>query len=300
MRRGDARAVARAITLVENDAPEGQALLQTLHAHTGRAFVIGITGPPGAGKSTLVDALIRHVRPYGLTVGVIAVDPTSPFTGGAILVDDRAVVVQERDAAGKDLVIIETVGVGQGEVEIVRTADIAIVVLVPGAGDDVQAIKAGIMEIADIFVVNKADLDGGDRLAEAVSTSLSLRTFASTDWRPPVVKAEATGTRGISELWDQIGRFRAHPASRQADRRRQRHELRLRELLTLRFLQHVEQELPSGAFEETVDAIAEGRTDPHSAADDLFRRVSDAPRGHHEPGAGGQSRSGENPARRPA
>src|SRR5712691_8239941 len=236
---GDPRAIARGISLVEDDADAGAALARELFGRSGRAFLVGVTGAPGAGKSTLVDGLVTRWRKAGRTVGVIAVDPTSPYSGGAMLGDrvrmqahaqDAGVFIRSMatrghlgglaratadaalvlDAAGKDIVILETVGVGQDEVEIVRTADVSIVTLVPGTGDDVQALKAGIMEIADIFVVNKADREGADRLVSSVEANLGLGTYADGAWRPPVLKTVATTGSGVPQLVDAIWEFRAH------------------------------------------------------------------------------------------
>jgi LAO/AO transport system kinase len=299
---GDPRAVARAISLVEDDAEAGRELIGGLYTHTGRAYLIGVTGAPGVGKSTLVDRLVTEARRAGRTIGVLAVDPTSPFSGGAILGDrvrmtahsnDAGVFVRSMatrghlgglaaatndaalvlDAAGKDLVVIETVGVGQAEVDIVRTADVSIVVLVPGAGDDVQTLKAGIMEIADIFVVNKADRDGADQVVQSVIASLSLQTFAEGEWRPPVLKTEAANGVGVDRLWEDIERFRQHEAPRHQRRRHASHETRLRSLLAQRLLEHVERQLPAGAFERMVADVANRRTDPYSAAARLAGQV---------------------------
>jgi LAO/AO transport system kinase len=183
-------------------------------------------------------------------------------------------VVSVLDAAGKSLVIIETVGVGQDEVDIVRTADVSVVILVPGTGDDVQALKAGIMEIADIFVVNKADRDGADRLTAAIDSNLALQTYTAGEWRPPIVKTEATTGRGVPELWSAIGRFRQHSAGTRARRLRARHEFRLRELLTHRFLDHVERRvLAPGEFEALLDRIAARDLDPYSAVTTILGRT---------------------------
>jgi len=300
---GDPRAVARAISLVEDESPSGARLVQRIFASTGRAYLIGVTGPPGAGKSTLVDRLTAQIRAGGETVGVVAVDPTSPFSGGAILGDrvrmqahagDAGVFIRSMatrghlgglaratsevalilDAAGKDVVLIETVGVGQDEVDIVRTADISIVTIVPGAGDEVQALKAGIMEIADIFVVNKSDREGVDRTVMSIESLLSLQGFAAGEWRPPIIKAEATTGKGVPELLEAIGRFRRHTASSLGSRRRARAEWRLRELLAQRFLQFVERDvLEPGEFDRTLERIAARELDPYTAADGILQRA---------------------------
>jgi LAO/AO transport system kinase len=299
---GDPRAVARAISLVEDETADGATLIARLFRHTGQAYIVGVTGAPGAGKSTLVDRLIAEIRRAALTVGVIAVDPTSPFSGGAILGDrvrmsahapDAGVFIRSMatrgnlgglartssdvalilDASGKNVIIIETVGVGQDEVDIVRTADASVVVLVPGTGDDVQAIKAGIMEIADIFVVNKADREGAERVVQSVQANLSLQTFAPADWRPPIVKTEATASVGVAELWDTIGRFRTHTAAQQAQRRRTRQAFRLRDLLMHQFLQRVDATLSAAEFDEIVDAITTRELDPYTASARIMERV---------------------------
>ena len=300
---GDPRAVARAISLIEDERPPGAALVRSIFAQTGRAYLVGITGPPGAGKSTLVDRLTAEIRAGGQTVGIVAVDPTSPFSGGAILGDrvrmqahagDAGVFIRSMatrgnlgglaratsdaalvlDAAGKDVVLIETVGVGQDEVDIVRTADVSVVAIVPGAGDEVQALKAGIMEIADIFVVNKADREGADRTVASIETMLSLHTFAEDEWRPPIVKTEATTGKGVSDLLAAVGRFRARTAAVQGTRRRARAEYRVRELLSQRFLEHVERHLlEPGEFDRTLDRIASRELDPYTAVDGLLARA---------------------------
>ena len=267
-----------------------------------------MTGPPGAGKSTLVDRLIGQIRAAGRTVGVVAVDPTSPFTGGAVLGDrvrmqthagDEGVFIRSMatrghlgglaratgevalllDASGKDVVLIETVGVGQDEVDIVRTADVSVVTMVPGAGDEVQALKAGIMEIADIFVVNKADREGADRTVASIEAVLSLQSFGPQDWRPPIVKTEATTGRGVHELLAAVERFRAHSSASRGERRRARAEWRIRELIAQRFIQHVERAVLSpGEFDAILDRVASREVDPYTAVDDVLARALGGPR----------------------
>ena len=303
---GDSRAIARAISLVENEDPQAPALVRAIFRKTGRAYVIGVTGPPGAGKSTLVDRMTADIRGRGHTVGVLTVDPTSPFSGGALLGDrlrmqghaaDEGVFIRSMatrgrlgglaratgdaalvlDAAGKDIIVIETVGVGQDEVDIIRTADVSIVTLMPGMGDDVQALKAGIMEIADIFVVNKADREGADRLVATIESNLSLQTFGPGEevrWRPPILKTIATTGTGVPELVDAIWRFRSHSEATQSARRQKRSEFRLRELVSERFMERLEQGmLKPGELEAIVNRVVARDMDPYTAADELMSRA---------------------------
>jgi LAO/AO transport system kinase len=300
---GDPRAVARAISVIEDERPIAPDLVRAIYPRTGRSYLVGVTGPPGAGKSTLVDRLTAEIRSGGPTVGVLAVDPTSPFTGGAVLGDrlrmqahasDPGVFIRSMatrghlgglaratsdaalvlDAAGFDVVIIETVGVGQGEVDIVRTADVSVVTLVPGTGDEVQALKAGIMEIADIFVVNKADREDADRLVSAIEANLSLQAYPAGAWRPPILKTVATSGSGVAELAAAIQRFRVHPAAAPRDKQRKRTDALLRELVSKAFMDRLERVvLAEGELAALVERVAAREVDPYTAARHLVERA---------------------------
>lgn len=301
---GDIRAIARAISLVENDGAEAFALLRRLFPRSGRATVIGVTGSPGVGKSTLVDKLALHYRQQGETIGIIAVDPSSPFSGGAILGDrirmntlgtDPGVFIRSMatrgtlgglaratgdavlilDAAGYDKVIVETVGVGQDEVDIAKMADVTVVVLVPGLGDDVQTIKAGIMEIGDVFVINKADRDNVERTEAEVMALLSLAERPDR-WRPPIVKTVATQNRGIRELAEAIAHALdvRRSASQTDERKRQIAEERIKNLLKDRLLAlTLSAALPPGELRELASAIVRRERDPYSIVEQITERV---------------------------
>jgi LAO/AO transport system kinase len=306
----DPRAIARAISHIEDGEGAdsvGATLVGALFPHTGRAYVVGVTGVPGGGKSTLVDQLVATIRAAGSKVAVLAVDPTSPFSGGAVLGDrvrmnrhagddgvfvrsmatrghlgglarttgDAAVVL---DAAGFDVVLIETVGVGQDEVDVAHTADATVVVCVPGTGDDVQAMKAGIMEIADVFVANKADRDGIDRLVQSIEAALSLQPAAEGAWTPPVLRTEATTGRGVPELWDSLSRFRDRSGAERHERRRTRAYARLRALAGDLLLARLEQTLPPGRLAQAAADVAARRIDPYRAARELTSHLLAPPR----------------------
>jgi LAO/AO transport system kinase len=238
VKRGELRALSRLLSMLERGDPAAAAAMQELDPRTGRAYAVGITGPPGVGKSTLVDRLTVHLRKSGLSVGILAVDPTSPFTGGALLgdrirmqrhyLDDGVFIrsvatrgqsgglprivksmVRLLDAAGKDVVLVETVGVGQTELGIMGVADSVIVAIMPESGDSIQTLKAGVMEIADLYVINKADRDGANQMATAVTSMLHMADL-SAGWNPPVLLTQAHADIGITELWDSVGEHRAY------------------------------------------------------------------------------------------
>ncbi|HEX6161691.1 MAG TPA: methylmalonyl Co-A mutase-associated GTPase MeaB [Thermoanaerobaculia bacterium] len=301
---GRTRPLAQAISLVESSDPLATRLLADVYPATGRARIIGITGSPGAGKSTLVAAMARHYRKQGKRVGIIAVDPTSPFTGGAILGDrirmselytDRGVFIRSMatrgflgglakatndvvdliDAAGFDIVLVETVGVGQDEVEVVRTVQTNLVVLVPGMGDDIQAIKAGIMEIGDIFVVNKADRPGADKTVTEVTMMMSL-VEEHGDWVPPIVKTVASKHEGIVELDEAIGKHLEYlERSGELDRRnRDRVRIRIETQLKERFMERlIGGTIPREEYESLLEDVLRKRNNPHDAAESVLGRV---------------------------
>jgi LAO/AO transport system kinase len=303
LRAGEPRALARAISAVENRAPGWADLLKALFPHSGHARILGLTGPPGAGKSTLVDHLARLYRKENRTVGIIAVDPTSPYTGGAILGDrirmqehfsDPGIYIRSMatrgwlgglarttadvaavlDASGRDLVMIETVGVGQDEVDIVRLADITVVILVPGMGDDVQTIKAGIMEIADIFVINKSDREGAEGVERALRALQSL-AMRSDHWTPPIVKTVATEGAGIQDLATAIGEYEAYLQKDNLALKRniQNWQERLIEMLRDAMLEKAREQIGDGTVARYAAEVAEHKRDPYTLVEEIVSRV---------------------------
>jgi len=302
---GDVRTVARLIRDIDDRLPGVRETLKALYAHTGRAYVVGITGAPGVGKSTIVDQMVAHLRKAGNTVGVLAVDPTSPFTGGAILGDrirmqrhslDEGVFIRSLatrghfggltqstrsaidvlDAMGKDYILVETVGVGQDEVDVVKSAHTTIIVVIPGMGDDIQAIKAGILEVGDIFLINKADRDGADKTLNELRQMIDMgqQKHKEGKWKPPILKAEAVFDRGVVELLEAIRKHRAYLMESKGQQHHLRRARRIRdelaEMVKNRLVQEVlDQMVESGDFERAVEAILAGETDPYTASDHL-------------------------------
>src|SRR6202163_2644566 len=303
LRSGDVRTLARAISLVENRAPGWSDLLKALFPHSGRARVIGMTGAPGAGKSTLVDHLARFYRKQNETVGIVAVDPTSPYTGGAILGDrirmqehfaDPGIYIRSLatrgslgglarttddvstvlDASGRDIILVETVGAGQDESDIVRLADIRVVILVPGMGDDVQTIKAGIMEIADIFVINKSDYEGAERVEREIRALQSLAT-RSDRWTPPIVKTVASQGSGVMEL---AAAIRDYGDYLQKQNLVLQHNIenwqeRLIEMLRDALLEKAREQMEDGNVARYAAEVAEHKRDPYTLVEEIVGRI---------------------------
>lgn len=305
---GNKRALARALSIVEDGGPRASWLVRKLFGHTGKAHLIGITGSPGVGKSTLVDALIAEIRNQGKKVGVIAIDPTSPFTGGAILGDrirmqghalDKNVFIRSManrghaggialatydairmmEAYGCEVVIIETVGVGQSELAIAKTADTTVLVLMPGSGDDVQAIKSGIMEIGDVFVINKADLPGANKTASEIMQSLELshsKTECNCPWRPPVVMTVAENNEGVAEAWEKIqhhGQY-LEESGNKIERRRIKMQAELSELVAELARNNLDSSLErSSELRSLLTDLIHQKGDPHSAAQEIIQEI---------------------------
>jgi LAO/AO transport system kinase len=303
---GDIRAVARLIRDIDDKVPEARELLKDLYPFTGRAYVVGITGAPGVGKSTLVDQMVAHLRRDEKSVGVLAVDPTSPFSGGAILGDrvrmqrhsmDEGVFIRSMatrgyfggltqstrsaidvlDAMGKDYILVETVGVGQDEIDIVQSAHTTLIVLVPGMGDDIQALKAGILEVGDIFVINKADREGAERTVNDLRLMIEMDEKRYKDgWRPPIITAQAVFDKGIQEILDEIERHRAYLTSSPERTSRLRYEKvkhDLTEMIKDRIINELLADIVSSReFEEALQSIMKRELDPYTACDTILLR----------------------------
>ena len=331
---GNRLALSRAITVIENEYPEANDIMKELYTQTGHAYVVGITGPPGAGKSTMTDKIARAYRKKGMTVGIVAVDPSSPFTGGAILGDrirmddltlDKGVfirsmgtrgslgglshktadVVKAMDAFGKDIIIVETVGVGQSEVDIVKAADTTMVILIPGMGDDIQAIKAGILEIGDLFVINKSDLDGADKVVREINMMLDLdagsmriaktatqkaledqfhhlsvapkaEEAAPGYWRPPVHKVVAMQNEGIEELVELVGKHRAfiEKNGELTRRRTKRAKDEMLDILNARINYRIKRQIvENGRLDAYVESFRKHETDPYTVVGELMEEM---------------------------
>ncbi len=302
--KGNHRAIARAISLAENNRSAAQEMMKKIFPGTGKSLVVGVTGPPGSGKSTLVDQMVVLLRKNGKKIGIIAVDPSSPFTGGAILGDrirmmrhstDPEVFIRSMaarghlgglakatgevitilEAAGKDFILVETVGVGQDEVEVVKLADIVLVILIPGAGDEIQAFKAGIMEIADIFVLNKADSPDAGKTERQIKAMLDLGFEGDT--MPPIVKTVATEGEGVEPLVNEIDKLVGSKSQEFIDSRKKRLiSWMLRDIISEKIYHAVNQNIPESEFESLVEKIYKREIDPYTVADEIVGRLKKA------------------------
>jgi len=301
---GDVRAAARLMRDIEDSAPAAIKELESIYLHTGRAHVVGVTGAQGVGKSTLVDALISVFRKENMTIGVIAIDPTSPFTGGALLGDrvrmqrhslDKGVFIRSlatrgwggglskattsmihiMDAMGKNIILVETVGAGQTEVDVTKVADTSIVILTPGMGDEIQMMKAGLMEAADIFVINKADKEGVDNLQHQLKVMLEMKPYLPNEWKPSIVLTEAVYSKGIEELMETVLSHREFLISsgELEKRRKQRVKLELIEAVESSLKNRIHQQMDKGHYlERLVDDLVQRKANPHSAAMKIINR----------------------------
>ncbi len=303
---GNIRSVARLIREIDDNVPGAREVLRDIYPSTGKAYVVGITGSPGGGKSTLVDQMVTHLRAAGKTVGVLAVDSTSPFSGGAILGDrvrmqrhsmDEGVFIRSMatrgsfggitqstrsaidvlDAMGKDYIIVETVGVGQDEIDIVQSVDTTIIVLVPGMGDNVQALKAGILEIGNIFVINKADREGADKTVNDIQSMIEMNEKRYKDgWKPPILSTQAISDKGIIEILDEIDKHRKHlqsSAQIQSMRKYEKARNDLSEMIKDKIIHDVYDEITeSGELEATLQSIVKGEIDPYTACDTIVSK----------------------------